>query len=69
MESALVRDVLYTAQGVSGRVLRWMPGPPGGGVARDLESGFRPDPATAAGLPPGQAMQLDRLTELGWMFR
>ncbi|GIL59524.1 hypothetical protein Vafri_14280 [Volvox africanus] len=68
-EPSLVRDVLYAAQGVRGRVVGWVPGPPGGGVARDLVSGFRPDSATSLGLGPGRAMLLDRLTELGWLFR
>ncbi|GLC39058.1 hypothetical protein PLESTB_001288900 [Pleodorina starrii] len=68
-EAFLVRDVLYAAQGVRGRLVEWFPGPPGGGAARDLMSGFRPNTATAAGLAPGTAMLLDRLTELGWLFR
>ncbi|EFJ42109.1 gamma tubulin interacting protein [Volvox carteri f. nagariensis] len=66
-EPSLVRDVLYAAQGVRGRVVGWVPGLPG--APRDLTSGFRPDGATAAGLGPGTAMLLERLTELGWLFR
>lgn len=66
-EPTLVRDVLYAAQGVRGCVVGWVPGPPG--AARDLVSGFRPDSATVVGLGPGRAMLLDRLTELGWLFR
>ncbi|KAG2446875.1 hypothetical protein HYH02_008031 [Chlamydomonas schloesseri] len=63
-EPSLVRDVLYAAQGVSGRALGWVEA---GGD--DVASGFRPDQARAAGLGAARTMLLERLTELGWLFR
>ncbi|KAG2486861.1 hypothetical protein HYH03_014544 [Edaphochlamys debaryana] len=69
-EPSLVRDVLYAAQGVRGRALVWAPGQPGAGAGgRDVSSGFRPDPALGPGLGQGRCMVLERLVELGWLFR
>lgn len=63
-EPSLVRDVLYAAQGVSGRALGWVEA---GGD--DVGSGFRPDQGRAEGLGVARTMLLERLTELGWLFR
>eukprot|EP00198_Chlamydomonas_reinhardtii_P010138 XP_001699475.1 gamma tubulin interacting protein [Chlamydomonas reinhardtii] len=63
-EPSLVRDVLYAAQGVSGRAVGWVEA---GGD--DVGSGFRPDQGRAEGLGVARTMLLERLTELGWLFR
>ncbi|GFR48690.1 hypothetical protein Agub_g10646, partial [Astrephomene gubernaculifera] len=68
-ESSLVRDVLYAAQGVSGRFVTFMSGAAAGGGGREVTSGFRLEGGVAAGVGPGRAMLVERLTELGWLFR
>ncbi|PNH05932.1 Gamma-tubulin complex component 3 [Tetrabaena socialis] len=65
-EPSLVRDILYAAQGVQGSSIKWVPGGPGG---PELAAGFRLLPDVAAGLGPGASMAVERLTELGWLFR
>jgi len=75
-EETLVRELLFVMQNIEGRHLRWdsareafvfhadeaSPGANGSAASNDHA-------AAAAGLPPGMIQMVERIAEIGWMYR